>query len=127
MKWYWKVYLLLLLLLGYGQMLRKILSDTGGFSSRYGAAIVVTIIIFVLMAKLRRVALGKLWMWKTLFVALAIGCAVMALFSVYLGIAGVFLPAGLLIAGAVLLLPALRELFLYSYRSPSIWAVTESK
>lgn len=121
MKWYWQLYFLLLLVLGYGQMLRKIISDTGGFSSRYAGAIVVTVIVLGLIAKSRELALGKSWMWKTLFVALVISSAAMAMFGLFLGVTGVYLSAAYLCLGAVVLVPAMRELHVYSYRSPDTW------
>lgn len=116
------MYLVLLIALGYGQLLRKVITDTGGASSRYSAAIIATILVLALIAKSRELALGKVWMWKVLFFILAIAGVIMPLFAVYLGFSGVYYSAGLLCAATVVLIPALQELYAYSYKSPGIWA-----
>ncbi|PCJ27100.1 MAG: hypothetical protein COA96_04075 [SAR86 cluster bacterium] len=103
-------------------MLRKILSEAGGASSTYSGAIVATILVFVLVAKFREVAFGKQWIWKGVFMAFSFSCTVMIAFSAYLGFTAVFLPAGMLLVGAVALLPALKELYIYSFKSPAIWS-----
>jgi hypothetical protein len=59
MKGYLKLYFVLLLALGYGQLLRKVVTDTGGFSSKYGAAIIATILVFAPIGKSRELAVGK--------------------------------------------------------------------
>jgi hypothetical protein len=115
------LYLVLLLALGYSQLLRKIVIDTDGFPSKYGAAIIATILVFALIAKSRELAVGKIWMWKTLFVVLAIASVIMLMFGVYLGFSGVCLSARLLCVWAIVLFPALQELHAHSYRSPNIW------
>jgi hypothetical protein len=120
-KWYLKLYLVLLLALGYSQLLRKIVIDTDGFPSKYGAVIIATILVFALIAKSRELAVGKIWMWKTLFVVLAIASVIMLMFGVYLGFSGVCLSARLLCVWAIVLFPALQELYAHSYRSPNIW------
>ncbi|PCI77452.1 MAG: hypothetical protein COB20_08060 [SAR86 cluster bacterium] len=126
MKWYWQLYSLLLLLLGFGQMIRKLISDTGGFSSRYAAALVAVIIVLALVAKSKELHLGKVWMWKSLFLILGIGSVAMALFGFYLGFTGVYFPASLLCGAAIVLMPALQELYVYSYESPDIWALAHN-
>jgi hypothetical protein len=37
--------------IGYGQLLRKAMADTADLSSRYGVAIIATILVFALIAK----------------------------------------------------------------------------
>jgi hypothetical protein len=59
-------------------------------------------------------------MWKALFVVLAAASVTMLMFGVNLGLSAMYLSAGLLCVGAIVLLPALQELYAYSCRSPSI-------
>lgn len=122
MKWYWRLYLLLLLLAGYGQMLRKIITDTGGFSSRYSAAIVATLLVMALLAKFRGLPTLKRWFWQTLTIVLGLACAVGGLFVVYLILIGVYYSAGLLTLAVLLLLPAAQQVYRYAFKSPSVWA-----
>ncbi|MEQ9006410.1 MAG: hypothetical protein RLP12_00895 [Ekhidna sp.] len=120
-KWYWLSYFVLILVVGYGQMLRKILTDTGGFSSRYSAALVATGIVFILIAKARGIPLWRAWLWKVVFILLTLLCILGLVFSIYLAVIGVYFSAVLLICGAILLAPALLQIYMYSYRSPEIW------
>ena len=121
LKWYWKLYCALLLLAGFVQMFRKMLTDTGGPSSRYGAVVVAAVIVSVLIAKANNQAMGKVWMWQSLFVVLAISFCVMLGFGVYLGVSGIYISSALLALGAALIAPAAMELFTYAYRSPHLW------
>lgn len=122
LSWSWKLYCALLLLAGFIQMFRKMLTDTGGPSSRYAAVVVAAVIVSVLIAKANRQAMGKVWMWQSLFVVLAIGFCAMLGFGVYLGLSGVYFSAALLALGAALLAPAASEIFVYAYRSPQLWS-----
>ena len=121
MKWYWLLYCGLILAAGYGQMLRKLLTDTGGFSSRYSAALVATGIVLVLIAKFRGTALWRAWLWKAVFVLLTFTCLSGILFAAYLLTAGAYYSAALLVIAAILLAPALHQIYNYSYASPEIW------
>ena len=122
LKWYWKLYCALLMLAGFVQMLRKMLTDSGGPSSRYAAVVIAAVIVSVLIAKANKQAMGKVWMWQSRFVVLAIGVCVMLGFGVYLGINGVFVSATWLTMGAALIAPATYEIFTYAYRSPDLWS-----
>jgi len=121
LKWYWQVYCGLIFVLGYGQMLRKILTDTGGFSSRYLAAIIVTLIIVMLVAQSKDKALGRSWFWQTLFIILALTAITSLLFAIYLAINSVWISTGLLLTAAVALTPALVQLYSYGFKSQSLW------
>lgn len=103
-------------------MFRKMLTDTGGPSSRYAAVVVAAVVVSVLIAKTNHQAMGKVWMWQSLFVVLAIGFCTMLGFGIYLGIAGVYFSSALLALGAALIAPATSEIFVYAYRSPQLWA-----
>lgn len=122
LKWYWKLYSVLLLLAGFIQMFRKMLTDTGGPSSRYAAVVIAAVIVSVLIAKANHQAMGKVWMWQSLFVVLAIGFCAMLGFGVYLGLSGITISAALLGLGAALIAPAISEIFIYAYRSPQLWS-----
>lgn len=121
MKWYWQVYAGLILSTGYGQMLRKLLTDTGGFSSRYGAATVATILVVILIAKARHAPLWRAWPWQVFFALLCLGGLVAGGFGVYLSFKGVYLTALLLGLTLLLLLPAYHPVYVYAFRSPGIW------
>lgn len=121
LPWQWLCYIALLFLLSSGQLLRKLLTDTGGPPSRYGGLFVVVLILLFVSAWLNQRALGKQWQWKVLFVLLELLVIAGIGFSVFLAFAGVYQSAALLAIGAVLLLPALYALFQYIYRSPGIW------
>jgi hypothetical protein len=120
MKWYLKLYLVLLLALGYCQLLRKVVTDTGGFSSKYGVAIIATMLDFALDAESRELAVRRIWMWKTLFVVLAIASVTILVFGAYLGFSSYYLSASPLCVGAIVLFPALQELYAHAQRSPNI-------
>jgi presenilin-like A22 family membrane protease len=113
LPWQWLCYIALLFLLSSGQLLRKLLTDTGGPPSRYGGLFVEVLILLFTSAWLNQRALGKQWHWKVLLELLVIAGIG---FSVFLAFAAVYQSASLLAIGAVLLLPALSALFQYIYR-----------
>lgn len=116
-----KLYSALILVAGFAQMFRKMLTDSEGPSSRYGAVVLAVVVVCVLIAKANEQPMGKLWMWKSLFAVLMLGTLVTLGFSLYLGLSGVYLSSALLTFGAIILVPALIEIFTYSYRSPQLW------
>ena len=126
MKWYWLLYCALILAAGYGQMLRKLLTDTGGFSSRYSAALVATGIVLVLIAKFRGTALWHAWLWRMVFILLTLTCLLGILFAAYLLTVEAYFSAALLVLAAILLAPALHQIYKYSYASPEIWESARS-
>lgn len=121
LPWQWLCYIALLLLLSSGQLLRKLLTDTGGPPSRYGGLFVVVLILLYLSAWINQRALGKQWHWKVLFVLLELLVVAGIGFSMFMALTGVYQSAALLAIGTGLLLPALYALFQYIYRSPDIW------
>lgn len=127
LPWQWLFYIALLFLLSSGQLLRKMLTDTGGPPSRYSGLFVVVLILLFISAWINQRALGKQWHWKVLFVLLELLVAAGIGFSVFLAIAGVHQSAALLAIGTGLLLPALYALFQYIYRSPDIWTAQGDK
>lgn len=106
-------------------MLRKLLTDTGGFPSRYSAAIVTTGIVLALIARFNGIPLWKEWLWKIVFFILAFTCILGILFATYLAAVGVYFSSALLISGAMLLAPALHQIYKYSYKSPEIWSTVQ--
>ena len=121
--WPWLCYIGLLFLLSSGQLLRKLLTDTGGPPSRYGGLFAVVLILIFVSAWINQRALGKQWHWKIVFVLLELLVAVGLGFTAYLLVDGVYQSAAFLGIGMGLLLPALYALFQYVYRSPGIWEV----
>ena len=125
MKWYWQIYCALLLFFGYGQMMRKILTDTGGFSSRYSAAIIATVVVIMLIAQAKQRGVGKVWIWQSLFYLLSATAVISLLFAIYLAATAVWLAAGLLFVGAVALTPTLHQLYQYSFKSSQLWQASQ--
>ncbi len=126
LQWYWYGYFVLLLSAGLVQMLRKILTDTGGFPSRYSAIIVAVWLIAALCAKARGIRLWKAWPWQALYYVLATMICVGLLYAAYLLLSGVIPSAALLLAAIALLLPATQQLRHYAFRSPDIWRETKT-
>ncbi len=48
-------------------------------------------------------------------------------FGLYLSISGVYFSSALLTIGAIILTPALMEIFAYAYRSPQLWEWNENE
>lgn len=122
MTWAWRIYCGLLLAGGVVQMLRKVLTDTGGPSSRYAALASAVALTAVLAAKARGRALSQRWIWQVLSVALVAGWLVMLSFAIYLATIAVQVGAGLLGLGAVLALPGVQQVWVYGWRSSEIWS-----
>ena len=126
MKHLWSIYAGLLLVLGFGRMVQKIITDTGGIGSRYGPVLVAMIIALGVLGYVFQRPIARNWVWKGVFWLLAIasvgmgGVAVYLLFSVGPGSYNV---VGLLMGLLVVLLPGQWQLFGYAYRSSSLWSM----
>ena len=119
--WPWLCYIGLLFMLSSGQLLRKLLTDTGGPPSRYGGLFAVVLILVFVSAWVNQRPLGKQWHWKIVLFLLGFLVAVGLGFTAMLLVNGIFQSAAFLGVGMGLLLPALYALFQYVYRSPGIW------
>ena len=121
MKWPWKLYCALLIAGGLTQMLRKVLTDTGGPSSRYAAVLFTAIVVAGLVAQSRERALGPRWFWQVGSAALVVGWLTMVAFALYLLAIEVDFAAGLLGLGAAPTPPGIAQLWIYAWRSPAVW------
>jgi len=124
----WGTYVVLILALGVGRTIEKILADSGGLLSRYGpAAGAVVVAIGVAGYALSR-RIGWRWMWQGVFVLTLLGCAgLLALeFIVITTDDAPWRIHLMILAGAVLLVPAQFALFRYAFRQPDIWQPADS-
>ena len=124
MKYVWSIYIGLLLILGFGRMVQKIITETGGFGSRYGPAIAATIIAIGVFGYVFQRQIARNWFWKAVFWLLAIASAGLLAFVVCLLFSagsGSYRSVGLIIVVLLVLSPAQRQLFGYAYRSPQLW------
>ena len=117
----WYAYCGLVLLLGYGRMLERILLESGGPWSRYGPPLAATIVCAGIVAWLRDMPLAFNWFWRIthlLLIAalLALGVYGGILLSIRTTTGAVFL-----LVTAVALLPAGVALYRYAWRSPATW------
>ena len=109
------LYFALLLCLAFAQLVSKVLTETGGFTSRYSAFFAIGLIFAALLSR---------WCWLSIFWFLIITDAVAILFTAYLLIVngtGALLNAGVLCAVAVLFIPGLWQLYRYVWVNASIW------
>ena len=113
----WVIYCVVLALVGYGQMARKIAADSGGLISQFGPPLLVTILIVGLVADLMQRPVLQRWFWQGLVVLLAastLGVVLLALYySVFGGMAQRW--QGITVTGALLLLPGLIKLKRYAF------------
>jgi hypothetical protein len=119
----WWLYAATTLALGYGQMIRKIVSDTGGIPSRYGPPVVATIVTAGVIAWLVRRPLLRQWVWKLVFGVLVVASGVGLGFGLYLLLV-LSLDSWsvvLLISGAVYLVPAEIQLYRYAFGTGVPW------
>ena len=119
----WWVYTTATLILGYGQMIRKISADSGGFTSRYGPAFAATMLAVGVIALLLQKPLFRQWFWKIVFGIFVLASSVGFGFGLYL----LFVQDVpdwlilLLVGGAVYLIPGEIQLYRYAFRSGALW------
>lgn len=119
----WCSYTATTLLLGYGQLIRKLASDTGGTASRFGPALAATILAVGIIAALLHKPLLAQWFWKLTFAVFALASSLALLFGLYLLVFhGLHSwPVLLLLSGAIYLLPAEVLLHRYAFNSEQLW------
>ena len=130
MKYLWSIYAGLLLILGFGRMMQKIMTETGGFGSRYGPVLIATIIALGVIGYVFQQRIAWNWAWKGVFWLLALASVGMGVVAVYLLFSvgpGSYGVVGLLVGLLVILLPGQRQLFGYAYRSSSLWSMASDK
>lgn len=121
MKYVWFVYIGLLLLLSFERMAQKIITETGGFGSRYGPVMVAAIIAVGVLGYVFQKPIARRWVWKAVFWLLAIASVGLFALGVYLLFTGSYQPAGLTLGILLLLLPGQWQVFGYAYRSSPVW------
>ncbi|NNF27962.1 MAG: hypothetical protein HKN73_12125 [Gemmatimonadetes bacterium] len=121
MKHVWTLYIGALVVLGTGRMVQKIVTDTGGFGSRYGPVILAVILGLAVFGNVLEKPLARRWVWMAVFWLLAVGTAGLSLLAVSVLMEGSFRPAGMILGLLVILVPGQWQLFRYVYRSPSVW------
>lgn len=119
----WWVYVATTLALGYGQMIRKIMSDTGGMASRFGPAVAVTVISIGIVATLLNKPILRQGFWKAVFVLIVFSSIVALGFALYLLLAQnlVSWTVLILMGGAVYLVPGEIKLHRYAFGSEVLW------
>ena len=130
MKYIWSIYVGLLLVLGLGRMVQKIITETGGFGSRYGPVILAIIIALGVLGYVFQRPIARNWVWKVVFWLLVIAGVGMLVLAVYLLLSvgrGSYDVAGLLLGLLVVLLPGQWQLFGYAYRSSPLWGRARDK
>jgi glucose-6-phosphate-specific signal transduction histidine kinase len=98
-------------------MARKIAADSGGLISQFGPPLLVTILVVGLVADLMQRPVLQRWFWQGLLVLLAasnLGVVLLALYHLVCG--GVAQRwQGIIVIGALLLLPGLIKLKRYAF------------
>ena len=84
MRYGWHLYILLLLSVSIARMIAKIMSGTGGFSSRYLPVILALIISVGIYGSIRNAPIFKRWFWLTTVYVLALFSVTAVVFSIYL-------------------------------------------
>lgn len=120
--WWW-AYAVLTAVLGYGHLVRKIITDTGGFQSRLWPPVVMSVVAVGLIGAIRGVPLLRRRVWILLFWALAVGSAAGVIFGTYfLLIQGVrSWGIGIIFMMVAYAVPAEVLLYRYVFRRPEIW------
>ena len=113
----WVIYCVVLALVGYGQMARKIAADSGGLISQFGPALLVTILVVGLVADLMQRPVLQRWFWQGLVVLLAASTLGVVLLALYYLVFGEMAQRwqGITVIGALLLLPGLIKLKRYAF------------
>ena len=119
----WYIYVTTTVLLGYGQLIRKLASDTGGTASRFGPALAATILAVGIIAALMQKPLVAQWFWKLTFALVALASSLALLFGLYLLVfRGLHSwPVLLLLGAAIYLVPAEVLLHRYAFNNEQLW------
>ena len=122
-RWLWLLYIMAILAVGVGRSIEKVITNTGGLTSRYGpgfAAIIIAIGIIGLAWQLR---IGRAWMWASVCV-LGCGASLGLLVLEVIIILGSGAPLrihAMIIGGVALSVPGLAGLFTYAFMSRRMW------
>ncbi|MCV6624880.1 MAG: hypothetical protein OIF38_02215 [Cellvibrionaceae bacterium] len=124
MKSIWYLYIALLLSLGVGRMVERILAQSGGFSSRYLPIIFMLTISVGVYGYINNKPILASWFWKVIFGLTCVLSLSALVYAVVIGLyvgGDVMIWAGLLLLVAVLLIPAMISLQKYSSGDREYW------
>ncbi len=124
MKNFWYLYILLLVSLSGGRMIERILSESGGFSSRYLPLIATVLISIGIYGCMNNKPVLKRWVWRTVFTSTAFLSLAALVFSAYLVIfvgGSSVTSVGLLLLVVIILIPAQIKLRKYYLKSSGYW------
>ncbi len=117
----WGIYILVILALGLGRTIEKVVRDSGGLPSRYGPALGATVIAIGVAGYALSKPVGRRWLWRVVLVLAFLG--MLALFAleciVLLTDDAPWRIHAMIIAGSVLLIPAQIALYRYVMRWPA--------
>ena len=122
-KHFWLAYSCLLLLLGYGQLFRLWLSDSGSLASRYYPPMIATIIVIGIAGYSSGKGLLTPHIWRMMFKLLMLGSAILMIMLGwwFFSSNGSYMTLLQLTLALVVLGPAEHVLYRYSFESPAIW------
>jgi hypothetical protein len=120
----WTVYIGLLLLIGLGRMLERILADRGGFASRYLPALAAGIICTGIYGALSRKRILWPCLWQLVFWISVVASVLLVGFAVFLLVQNGRTPLfvfALIGAAIALPIPAQIKIREYAFKSADIW------
>ena len=116
------IYMVILLLPALLQLIHKVLSNTGGFASRFGPLLVMLILVAGYLGQNRGIPLLRLWVWQFCFLlrVLLTSCSVLFVAYSMVSDVGATGPVLIILAVSVLTLPA--QVTLYHYlKNDNVW------
>lgn len=124
------IYFALLLVLACIQLIIKVVTETGGFTSRYTGFVAVSLLFFAFLGNRIRTPLLFRWFWLICFWLLVCITVVAFLFSIYsisVNDAGSDFMSGALFVIPLLLIPGLWHMYLYVWDNKALWKKTDTK
>ena len=125
-RWVAPLYGGVIVALGLGQTIRKVVGDTGGFGSRYALVLLGAVLTTALVARSRGIGLGSPWLWRVVLLVLTLILVALVGLGVMLAAEGSRVMAGLCLGGAALLAPGWAGLWDYGFRSPALWSASHT-
>jgi hypothetical protein len=115
-------YMVTLLVPALLQLVHKVLSNTGGFASRYGPLLVMLILVAGYLGHYRGIAILRRCVWQFCFLLIVVltSCALFFVAYSMISRAGAMGPILMMLAAIILTLPA--QVTLYHYiKNDNIW------
>lgn len=119
--WHWWVYVIVVIAAAGARLVERIQVESGGPMSRFGPLCGAIIIAVAVVAWRLRHALMNVWLWRAVHGVVILAVMTGLLYSIFLFASNVPLPATVVLAATVLLLPGSWALHHYAYRAPAIW------